>query len=285
MTFRAVGFGRGFPRAWLLPIGALTVLLGIAASGRLSRSIVADLIAWWPVWLGLAITAYLLRERRIGSFRVAGLVPIGALVFIGLFTWGHLAGWSIMPSASQRLVGPDPSSFTSATLIAGIDGEIEVSGDSNFLYQVAPIMRGGRIGIPDATEAVLDTMVTIDLEEPADPGLYSYAGWDLKLSPDAVWSLDLSGAIDADLTTVAFDGIEISGAGTVDLGEATIETPVNVGGSFRVSIPAGSAARVVGTASIPSSWTLTDEGATTPGGGTGWLFTVVGDASLTIVER
>ena len=285
MTHRAVGFGRGFPRAWLLPIGALTILLGVAASGRLSRSIVADLIAWWPVWVGLAITAYLLRERRVGTIRVAGLVPIVALLFVGLFTWGHLAGWSIMPSASQRLVGPMPESVDTATLLAGIDGELEIRGDSEFLYQVEPIKRGGRIGIPDAMETVVDSTVTVELEEPADPGLYSYAGWALSLSPGPVWILDVSGAIDADLTSLTISEAEVSGAGTLALGGASVETPVAVGGSFRVTIPAGAAARVVGTASVPSSWTLTQDGAMTPGGGTGWVFTVVGDASLTIAER
>jgi hypothetical protein len=285
MTLRAVGFGRGFPRAWLLPIGALTVLLGIAASGRLSRSIVADLLAWWPVWLGLAIAAYLLRERRIGTLRVAGLVPIAALVFVGLFTWGHLAGWSIMPSASQRLVGPVPEQFDAARLIAGIDGELEVRGDSEFLYQIEPIKRGGRIGIPEAMETVVGTAVTIDLQPPTDPGLYGYAGWALRLSPDVVWSLDLGGVVDADLTALTLDELEVSGAGTVHLGSATIETLVGVGGSMQVTIPEGAAARVVGTGSVPSSWALTQDGATAPGGGTGWVFTVVGDASLTVVER
>lgn len=231
MTHRAVGFGRGFPRAWLLPIGALTIILGVAASGRLSRSIVADLLAWWPIWLGLAITAYLLRERRLGNLRAAGLVPIIAL------------------------------------------------------YQVEPIKRGGRVGIPDAVETVADTMVTVALEAPPNPGLYSYAGWDVRLSLGPVWSLDLRGAIDADLTALALDEVEVSGAGTVQLGEATVETLVDVGGSFQMTIPAGTAARVVGTARVPSSWTLTQDGASSPGGGNGWVFTVVGDATLTIVER
>ena len=45
MTHRTVGFGRGFPRSWILPIAVLTIILGVAASGRLSRAIVADLIA------------------------------------------------------------------------------------------------------------------------------------------------------------------------------------------------------------------------------------------------
>ena len=285
MTHRAVGFGRGFPRAWLLPIGALTIILGVAASGRLSRSIVADLLAWWPIWLGLAITAYLLRERRLGNLRAAGLVPIVALFFVALFILGHLAGWSIMPSASQRLVGPEPGSVDTATLIAEIDGQLEVRGESEFLYQVEPIKRGGRVGIPDAVETVADTMVTVALEAPPNPGLYSYAGWDVRLSLGPVWSLDLRGAIDADLTALALDEVEVSGAGTVQLGEATVETLVDVGGSFQMTIPAGTAARVVGTARVPSSWTLTQDGASSPGGGSGWVFTVVGDASLTIVEQ
>jgi hypothetical protein len=77
----------------------------------------------------------------------------------------------------------------------------------------------------------------------------------------------------------------VSGAGTVHLGLAPIETLVDVGGSMHVTIPEGAAARVVGTASVPSSWALTQDGAIAPGGGTGWVFTVVGDASLTVVER
>jgi hypothetical protein len=134
-------------------------------------------------------------------------------------------------------------------------------------------------------ETVVGTAVTIDLQPPTDPGLYGYAGWALRLSPDVVWSLDLGGAVDADLTALTLDELEVSGAGTVHLGSATIETLVDVGGSMQVTIPEGAAARVVGTASVPSSWALTQDGATAPGGGTGWVFTVVGDASLTVVER
>jgi hypothetical protein len=95
----------------------------------------------------------------------------------------------------------------------------------------------------------------------------------------------LGGVVDADLTALTLDELEVSGAGTVHLGLAPIETLVDVGGSMQVTIPEGAAARVVGTASVPSSWALTQDGATAPGGGTGWVFTVVGDASLTVVER
>jgi hypothetical protein len=267
-----------------LPIGALTIILGVAASGRFSRAIVADLIAWWPVWIGLTIAAIVFRDKKLGAYRVSGIVPLVALAFVLLFLWGHLAGWSIMPSSSQRLVGPNTTSFTTASLTAEIDGRIHVSSDTEFLYQVEPLNQGGGVGIPRAEEQVVDTSVAISLIEPVDPGLYVYAGWDLRLNPSAVWALDLGGSLEADLTDLPVSRLDASGAGTIRLGSVTIETPVNVSGSFQVVVPAGVPARVVGTASVPASWNLTSEGAQAPTTGAGWVITVVGDTSLTVVE-
>ena len=284
MTRLAVGFGRGFPRSWLFPIGALTLLLGVAATGRLSRSIVADLIAWSPVWLGIALAAYFLRERKVGQLRVAGVIPLIALLFVGLFTWGHLAGWSIMPSAAQRLVGPETAAFTEATLQAEIDGAIEVSGGSEFLYTVEPVMRGGAFGIPGASEQVADTSVSVVLAPIEDPGLYTYAGWDIGLAAAPRWSLVLGGAIDADLTTLAVSGLSIDGSGVVRLGEPLGETPVTVTGSFQIVVPPDTQARVVGVASVPSNWGLNDQGAVSPAGGDGWVIAAGPETSLTVVQ-
>lgn len=279
-----VGFGRGFPRIWLFPIVALTVMLGIAAFGRLSRSIVADLIAWWPIWVGLAVAAYVVRERTYGVVRLAGIVPLIALVSVGLFTWGHLGGWALMPSASHRLVGPEASGITGATLVAEVEGVIEVSAGSEFLYQVEPVMRGGGIGIPGANEQVIDSTVSVLLEAPADPGLYSYAGWDLTLAEQPVWSLALDGSVDADLTSLVVTDLVLAGSGVVRLGSASQERPVSVEGSFQVTVPTGVAARVVGVASVPAAWTLTAEGAAAPASGDGWVLTVRPGASLSVVE-
>jgi hypothetical protein len=285
MNRLTVGFGRGFPRAWLFPIGAITILLGVAVAGALSRSIAADFIAWWPVWIGLGVTAYLVRDRKLGAYRMAGLVPLAGLFFVALFTWGHLAGWGMMPSASQRLVGPESTGVTRAFMSAGIDGRILVSGDSEFLYRVEPIRRGGRIGIPTAAEQMVDSMIDVTLEEPADPGLYTYAGWDLALAPLPAWTLSLDGAVEADLRALTIEELTLGGAGTVVLGTPDGETPVTVAGGFRIVVPDATPVRVVGTASVPSSWVLTDEGAMTPGGGEGWLITVVGEGSLTVTTH
>lgn len=285
MTRPAVGFGRAFPRSWLLPIGALTIVLGVAASGRLSRSIVADFVAWWPVWLGIAVAAYVFRERRFGMFRVAGLVPLVALALVALFTWGHLGGWTVMPSASQRLVGPEAGGFASAALDAHVDGVIEVEGGGQFLYLVEPVMRGGRIGIPAAAEQVVDDSVSIELDQPADPGLYSFAGWDLELSSSTRWTLTLEGAIDADLSSLDVDQLALVGSGEVVLGQPGEATGVSVDGIFHIVVPAGAPARVNGRASVPASWSLDDRGAISPTQGKGWVITVVPEAVVTVTER
>lgn len=285
MTRPAVGFGRAFPRSWLLPIGALTVVLGVAASGRLSRSIVADFIAWWPVWLGIAVAAYLFRERKFGMFRAAGLVPLVALAVVGLFTWGHLSGWTVMPSASQRLVGPEADGFISAAMNAQVDGVIEIEGGGQFLYLVEPVMRGGRIGIPVAAEQVIADSISIELEQPVDPGLYSFAGWDLELSSTSRWTLTLEGAIDADLSSLDVDQLALAGSGVVVLGQADEATDVSVDGIFHIVVPEGASARVNGRASVPASWSLDELGAISPTQGEGWVITVAPGAVVAVLER
>lgn len=282
MTLRAVGFGRGFPRAWLLPILTLTALMGVAVTGRLSRAIVADLIAWWPVWLGLVVAAYVLRERKIGAVRISGLIPLLAFGFVLLFIWGHLAGWSIMPSASQRLVGPPPDDLAGVMMVAEINGEIEIRTGSEHLYQVEPIRRGGVIGIPTATEEPTGDTLSIRLDSPEDPGIYSYAGWEILLADSTVWDLRLSGAIDADLTALRVARLSVDGAGVVQLGAVTGETPVTVLGEFHLIVPANTPVRVVGVASVPADWSLTSDGAVSPEPGDGWVVTVVGDGTLTV---
>ncbi|HEX9847817.1 MAG TPA: hypothetical protein VGB33_05320 [Acidimicrobiia bacterium] len=284
MTHRAVGFGRGFPRIWLLPILSMTSLLGLAVYGRFSRSIVADLVAWWPVWAAIAALAVFFRNTRLGPVHVAGLVPLLGLAAVGLFAWGHVAGWSLMPSASQRLVGPETGEYTVASLRAELEGSLVVSAGSEFLYQVEPIRRGGAVGIPGAAEQVNAVSVSVVLEPEADPGVYTYSGWELLLSPSPRWDLHLDGALDADLRALTITGLGLSGSGVVRLGAPLGEVPVDVHGSIRIVIPSGSPARVIGQASIPATWTLTANGADAPAGGAGWVFTVDSGATLVVTE-
>ena len=279
-----VGFGRGFPRSWFIPILAMIVVLGLAVFGRLSRSIVADLLAWWPFWSGLALLAFVVRDRKVGQLRAAGIIPLIALLGVLFFLWGHVTGWSLMPSASQRLVGPDVGVVSEASMSAKLDGELTVTAGSDFLYQVEPIRRGGAVGIPRAAEQIDGSTISVALDEAGDPGVYTFAGWDLRLSPLPAWDLRLDGALEADLRALNVTRLELDGAGVVSLGAPDGEAPVAVSGSIRVVVPSGVRARVIGLASVPASWTLTDEGAEAPAGGAGWVITVDPSASVVVSE-
>lgn len=287
MTLSTVGFGRSFPRAWIVPIGVLIVAFGLAVLGVFSRSIAADFLAWWPVWVAVAIAAVILRHRTFGQFRAAGLVPLVATALTLLFVIGHLAGWAIMPSASQRLVGPATEGTATASLTANIDGALEVVGvDQPNLYLVGPAREGGQIGVPQASEETQGESTAVELIEPAEPGIYAFAGWDISLAAAPTWTVSLFGAIDADLRLLDLSGGDFDGSGTVRLGASSDRAIVTVSGDFELIIPEGAPASVTGVASVPDTWILTEGGAESAvGSDGGWDIVVTEGATVRISEQ
>jgi hypothetical protein len=285
MTRRSGGSRRTVPRAWVLPVLALVLLLVAVYLGFLSRSVVHDLIAWWPAWLILLILVLLARGRRWGRIRVSALVPVVWVTVFALFVSGHLLGWALMPSASTDLNGPQAGSVTTGALSARIDGRLRVgSGESGFLYAVEPLKRGGDIGPPVAVEQLQGANIAIDLENSPDPGLYTFAGWAIDLDESPVWSLSLGGEIEADLSRLGLSSLQLDGAGTASLGPVANNVVVTVSGDFEIIVPAGIPARVVGQAEVPFGWAEVSDGFESPTAGPGWVISVGQEASLTVTE-
>jgi len=284
MTHRAVRRGGTIPRIWLLPLLCLTALLGAAAAGTLSRSLLLDLIAWWPAWLLILVLAVVVRGRRIGRVRAAGLIPLLAVGALGAFLVGHLDGWRLMPSASQRLVGPLPEAGRSASLTARLDGALVLSAGADFLYEAAPVRRGGDIGVPQAAEETQGGAIAVVLSSPASPGFNTFSGWDIRLSEVVPWDLTLEGAVEADLRGLDVASLAVHGEGTVVLVPTEDSTPVAVHGDFTFTAPAGTAARVVGDAAAPASWERTGDGWRSPATGPGWVITAAGGATVVVTD-
>jgi hypothetical protein len=285
MTHRAAGSGRGVPKIWVLPVVALVVILVAISLGFLSRSVLLDLLAWWPVWLVLLGLALLSRGRRWGRVRPSALVAIVSVLALGTFLTGHVRGWPVMPSATIGLNGPQAGSVGTGALSARIEGPLEVSsGQSGFLYAVDPIRRGGDIGPPVAVEQLQGPNISVALEPSPDPGLYTFAGWALDLDEAPSWSLSLAGEVAADLSRLHLTSLQVDGGGSVSLGAATADTVVTVSGDFELVLPAGAPARVVGDATVPSSWTASDDGYVSPAAGEGWVISVGEGSSLTVNE-
>ena len=284
MTTGTVGARGGVPRIWFLPILVLAAIPVAIAAELLSKSVVLDLIAWWPVWLLLGILILIVRGRRIGRVRPSGVIPILATLALGVFMIGHLLGWPVMPSTSHRLVCPVTTGIQEADLTARLDGDLHVSAGSFFLYEVGPVRRGGQIGVPDSSERTQSGAVSITFEHPASPGLFVFSGWDILLSADVPWNLNLSGSMDADLSHLNISSLEVDGMGALRLGEASTLALGQVTGTFEIVVPPDAAVRVIGQATVPGTWQQLSDGARSPNTTDGWLITVLPPGSVTFTE-
>lgn len=274
MTRRASRPSRRVPRIWLLPALVLTAILGLTAIDVFSRSLVLDLVAWWPVWLVLVVITVFFGRRRLGRLRVGGLVSILVAAVLVAFTIGHIGGWPLNPSSTRYLVGPEASGFAVAELTSVVVGELRVTGGSEFLYEIDPLGRGGPVGIPSAVERSIGDMVSVVLEAPRNPGFDTSAGWDIALSRDPRWALILGGEVDLDLTDLIVDNLAVQGSGFIRLGPAADTTLVDVEGAFTLVVPGDTPARIIGDAQVPASWRETSEGWRSPDEGLGWVITV-----------
>jgi len=285
MTHIAGGSRRRIPKAWILPLLVVVLILTATYTGTISRSIAIDFISWWPVWLVLLLLTILARGRRWGRVRVSALVPILTVLTLGLFVTGHVLGWTAMPSASIRLIGPGPGSATTVALSAQVDGVLEVgSGQSGFLYAVDPVRLGGEVGPPAAVEQIQGANLSVRLEPAADPGLYTFAGWILDLEEGPTWNLSLGGEVDANLRRLSLSGLQMNGEGRASLGTVSESVVVNVSGTFEITIPPATPVRVVGEAVVPGSWAENAEGSASPTAGDGWVISVGENSFLTVIE-
>ncbi|MGA7269729.1 MAG: hypothetical protein WB239_01530 [Acidimicrobiia bacterium] len=279
--------------AWML-VMALVVAVSVGLmAGILSPALVVDLVAMWPLVV-VVIAAGLVGSWR-GHRHHARAGAILPLAIISAFVFAislHLGGWSQLPTAEARLTGPPAEELSNPTrLTAHISGALVVgSTESGAGYRVDPILRGGSVGVPQSTETTVDGALSIILSSAQEaPSWYRFSGWKLGLAPVVGWRLILNGAIDADLSTLEIDGLALGGSGSVILGPPPEPgAEVVLSGDFHMSVPAGTAARVVGPATVPSGWSRESDGFSSPGlaaGGPIWTIRVKGDTALRLSER
>lgn len=270
----------GVPALWAIPIGIVGGAIAAASAGVLSRAVYLDLIAWWPVWFVLGAVAYRARGRYLGLVRASGLVPLLGVLAAVVFLVAHLQGWGLMPSASTRLVGPEPE-FNRATLVSQIDGWLRVDGDAEFLYEAFPIRWGGSLALPTAVEQTIEDTITVSLRPNERDSFQSFRGWDLSLSSTPLWDLKLAGTVEADLSRLRLTALDLGGGGQVTLGAPLRATDVAVHGNFTLVFPLGVAVRVLGQATVPPGWTQDPDGWSSPVAGAGWV--VIVDPGSTVV--
>lgn len=285
MTHAGARSDRGIPRGWLLPVLGLALILVAIAAGFISRAIVIDFLAWWPVWLVLGIVGFLARGRKWSGMNLDAIVPILVFAILGVFVWGYVAGWEAMPSAVNRLNGPEEGPATVAAMSARIDGQVVVNlSEQGFLYTVTSLRGGGEVGLPEASEQTQGSAVSVVLKPVHESGLYTFSGWDIGLSPVPIWNLSFSGEVDADVSGLVLTEIQLDGSGSVVLGSPPTEAVVSIAGDYEVTVPSGIAVTIIGSAQVPDSWAETSDGWASPAGGVGWVITLADRSTLSIEE-
>ncbi len=271
--------------AWVV-LGVVVVLFVVAViTGLLSPTVVLDLAALWPIGLGLVALAVLvgLLKRRSGG-------SLGPLVALALASWVlisvglHLTGWSALPSSAGDVVA-EATGDGPARINLVSKGTVQIGRGSEPLYEVVPVRRGGPTTAPSVLEQVVGERSTVRVLEYPSAGWFRFAGWDVSLSPDPVWTVSITSPnFDADLRQLDVAGVTLDGDGSVLLPAATRHGVIEVNGEVTVEIPTGTPAEVIGAAETPIGWEITDRGATAPVTGAGWEI-VVGEGAVVRVEE
>lgn len=285
--------GRAFAVAvWILIVAVAVAGTAGVLGGILSTSLVPDLVALWPL-LAVVLVVGLVggwAARRRGH-RSRAILPLMLFSGIVLALSLHLGGWAGLPTAEARLTGPEtPDLGEVAEFVTQIAGEIRVRPlqSNSAAYQVDPILRGGRTGVPEATETSVDGRVSIVLGAAAEaPSWYSFAGWEVALSPEMRWRVVLNGVLDADLTALTITSAVVAGKGLVRLGDPPPGgAAVIVAGDVDVVVPSGAGVAVEGDASVPGSWECDSGRCRSPAADEGdrWTISLRGDVAVTVDE-
>ncbi len=273
--------------AWLMVgVAVLVTAVGVV-SGILARSVLLDILSFWPVFVVtfLAAAASFPRMRR-GAPRVAAVIPLLLLTWLGLAVALHLIGWPQLPSAAADLAGPPVGGIEQATLSFEIPGSATVGAGGAALYEVALMRRGGATRAPEAFEVDRPNGFAVDVDERPDSGWYQSEGWDVLLAPSVAWVINLhADRIDADLRALALAGGSITADGVIRLGGLPAGARLTVSGDLRMEVDAASAIRIEGDASVPGTWPAADGGWRSPVDGEPYVISVTDGAAVTIVVR
>ncbi|HEX2369416.1 MAG TPA: hypothetical protein VHM94_09310 [Acidimicrobiia bacterium] len=271
--------------AWVVLVVVVALFVVAVLTGLLSPTVVLDLAALWPIGLGLVALAVLVgllgrrRGRALGPLVALALVA-WVLISVGL----HLTGWSALPSSAGDVVAEGPGDGPTRINVV-TRGTVQVGLGSDPLYAVVPVRRGGPTTAPSVLEQVVGELSTVRVLEYPSAGWFRFAGWNVELSPDPLWTVSITSPdFSADLRQLEVAGVTVEGDGTVLLPAPTGRAVVQVSGEVRVEIPAGSPAQVIGAAETPIGWEITDRGARAPVEGDGWEI-VVGEGAVVRVEE
>ena len=247
--------------AWLF-VGLLLVAVVVGVVGQVfSRAVVLDLVSFWPFLVVIFLIAATVLPRSRGRW-LASVVPLLLIGWLVTAIVLHVNGWEQLPSSSARLAGP--IHVGAADLTVNVPGVLEIRGAAAQpeAYLVIPRKAGGDVGAPEALERQVDLELAVGLRPIATSQWFQSEGWDITLDDRLTWVLALTAIdISADLSSLVVSSVEVTGDGTVTLGPmAENSRSVDVRGNVTIVVPNEETVQIIGEASVPPSFTATEDG-------------------------
>jgi hypothetical protein len=274
--------------AWTM-VGVVLVVIGLGVgAGVLSKTLLLDVISFWPAFVVIAlIFAALIPRLRKGAPRLSAVLPLLLLTYLGVTVALHVARWDELPSTAADVSGPLVEAVTDARIELDLPGELVVRpANQAELYRVLMLNRGGSTGAPTALEIVNDTDPSISVSPRGDSGWFQSVGWTVNLSLSVTWEVEANAElIDIDLASVSTGDLRAAGDGVVILGFVRPGSTIELDGRIDLVVREGDRIDVVGSADVPSDWTTTGVGRSTAGPADPYTIIVGDGAIVTITER
>lgn len=270
----------------------IVALVSIAAAvlgGMLARSVVLDMVSLWPLLLGaFLVAAALLPLRKRGPARIAAALPLLLITVLGVSVVLHLIGWERLPSSAANLVGPPAAGVTQANLTLDLSGDLAIAAGGADLYRVTIERAGGDTGVPEALESQFEEGPFFVLLQETDGGAwFQSSGWEVGLSPQSTWTLDI-GAPDlrADLTGLPLEAVTLRGSGRAVLpSPGGDDVALFVEGDFSVGVPSGVRVEIIGEAGVPGGWPEAPGGYRNLFDGPGFVIEVAEGARVEVTQQ
>lgn len=262
---------------WLLAglVGGLAAAIGAEA---ISRVVLLDLIAGWPVLAVLLVLAL------VGAFRSrsGGVVAMVLNSFLVVMVGIHVGGWVDLPSRAGDIRVSLPEQTEEAVVRLELDrAQVRLAGGADHGYGLIPLRAGGSVGVPRVVESLAAGHLRLLATPRLDSEWFLFSGWRVELGAGSAWSLEFSGDdLEVDLGSVPLAAVAGEGSGRVRLGSQP--TRISLDGDYTVVAPLGAVGVVIGVADVPVGWSVAADGSMVDGDG--WVVEVL-DGEVEIVEE
>ena len=279
--------------AWLVLAGSVALLGAVvAAGGLLRRSVVLDLVSFWPGWIATAGVFLIHRwasgvRKRFPGYGLGPVLPYSLAGWLVVVLVLHLAGWELLPSSADRLEGPAVTDrIATAAMDVRLEGAVMLEAGADLLYEVSSLASAGTVALPRGEELLTGDDLEVRLREGPEAGWFGSSGWNLALNSGRDWAVEVSAAeVEADLRGLSLRSLRVEADGSIRLGPARGDVPALLAGALVVEVPAEVSVEVSGPVTVGSGWEATGDGTSYRGDAAGRYLIEVDPDSDVVVNR